>query len=470
MKLQIENRVRAGYVTAFFLLGLSYISFFIATAKLNEHTASIKHTNEVINKLELLISYVKDAETGVRGYVAVKDEQFLDVYNNSFNELKPVFLDLRALLTDNQVQESRLEALKTRINEKYRLLREAIAMFKNNDMQMNDSLRKAAYHGKEVMDTIRSMVKSMEASESALLTERTANRNNILKTLNIIIITSIFIAIVLAVYSMVVYNRENKAKKSAAANALEYRLELEKSVQELKETNQELNALRSIEKFAASGRIARQMAHEIRNPLTNIGLASEQLRSDMNGNEDHAIFFDMIDRNAKRINQLVSDLLNSTKFAQLQVEDISMNALIDEVLVDANDRLELKTIKLEKVYEEGMCMVSVDKERIKIALLNVIVNAIEAMEEGKGVLKICTETKDKKCCVKITDNGSGISKDSLGKLFEPYFTGKPKGTGLGLTATQNIILNHKGAIDVESEEGKGSTFTITLNFVESCGA
>lgn len=470
MKLQIENRVRAGYVTVFFLLGLSYISFFIATVRLNEHTNAMKHNNEVINKLESLISFVKDAETGVRGFIAIKDERFLDVYDSSFSQLKPVFFQLRELLKDNKIQQSRLEILKSRINEKYKILREGIAIYKSNNLQMTDSLKTMAYHGKEVMDTIRSIVKNMEASENELLNERTENMEGILKTLNIIIITSIFIAVVLAAYSMVIYNRENKAKKIAAANALEYRVELEKSVQELKETNQELNALRSIEKFAASGRIARQMAHEIRNPLTNIGLASEQLRSDINGTEDQAIFFDMIDRNAKRINQLVSDLLNSTKFAQLQVEDISINDLIDEVLVDANDRLELKSIKLEKGYEDGMCMVSVDKERMKIALLNVIVNAIEAMEEEKGVLKICTETIDKKCCIKIIDNGAGISKDSLGKLFEPYFTGKSKGTGLGLTATQNIILNHKGAIDVESEEGKGSTFIVTLNFVEGCGS
>lgn len=468
MKLQIENRVRAGYVTVFFLLGLSYISFFIATMRLNEHTDAIKHNNAVINKLESLISYVKDAETGMRGFIAIKDEQFLDVYNKSFAQLKPVFLELRELLRDDKIQQSRLEILKSRINEKYKILREGIAIYKSNDLQMTDSLKTLAYHGKEVMDTIRSLAKAMEDSENERLHERTGNMQGVLKTLNIIIITSIIIAIVLAAYSLITYNRENKAKKNAAANALEYRNELEKSVKELKETNQELNALRSIEKFAASGRIARQMAHEIRNPLTNIGLASEQLRSDMSANEEQVIFFDMIDRNAKRINQLVSDLLNSTKFAQLQVENISINDLLDEVLEDANDRLELKSIKLEKRYEDGMCMVSVDKERMKIALLNVIVNAIEAMEEEKGLLSIYTSTANGKCCIKIADNGAGINQDSLGKLFEPYFTGKPKGTGLGLTATQNIILNHKGAIDVESEEGKGSTFIITLNFIENC--
>lgn len=469
MKLHIENRIRAGYIAVFFLLGLSYISFFIATMKLNSHANAMSHNNEVINKLESLISYVKDAETGVRGYIAIKDEQFLDVYNKSFGQLRPIFDTLNSLLKENKLQQSRLEILKTRINEKYKILREGIVLFERSGLQMTDSLKTVAYHGKEVMETIRSMVKVMEDSENSLLVERTGNMHTVLKTLNIIIITSIIIAVVLGFYSMLIYNRENFAKKQASADALSYRLQLEKRVQELDEANRQLKELRSIEKFATSGRIARQMAHEIRNPLTNIGLASEQLRGEMSDKdtEDHAVFFDMIDRNTKRINQLVSDLLNSTKFAQLQVQDVAINDLVDEVLEDANDRLELKSIQLEKSYEQGMSMVSVDKERMKIAILNIIVNAIEAMEAGKGILKISTGTVNKKCCLKISDNGNGISKDSLGKLFEPYFTGKPKGTGLGLTSTQNIILNHKGSIDVESEEGKGSTFIITLNFMEN---
>lgn len=464
MKLQIENRVRAGYIAVLFLLTLSYISFFISTSKLKEQASFVQHANLVINKLQSLLTHLTDAETGTRGYMVIKDTQFLTIYNKSFSLLKPDFLALRDLLKDNQNQEARLEALKTRINEKYRIMREMITVYQNHDMLITDSLKTMAYHGKEVMDTIRDLIKTMEDAEKNFLAERTEKMNSVLKTLNVFIITSIVISIILAVYSWIVYTKENRAKKLAAAHAIKYRSELEKRIDELNAANRELNELRSIEKFAASGRIARQMAHEIRNPLTNIGLASEQLRSDLGSNEDYVIFFDMIDRNAKRINQLVSDLLNSTKFAQLQIEDVSINELIDEVLVDANDRLELKSINLQKNYGASLCKVSVDKERMKIAILNLIVNAIEAMEKEKGILKIGTADVNGKCCITITDNGDGINKESIAKIFEPYFTGKPKGTGLGLTSTQNIILNHKGTIDVESEEGKGSTFTIKLNF------
>ncbi|WP_374951667.1 ATP-binding protein, partial [Mucilaginibacter sp.] len=106
------------------------------------------------------------------------------------------------------------------------------------------------------------------------------------------------------------------------------------------------------------------------------------------------------------------------------------------------------------------------KEKIKIAFLNIIVNAIEAMEPGKGVLTIITKGENDRCVIELADNGSGMDRESLGRLFEPYFTSKPKGNGLGLTNTQNIILNHKGTIQADSEKGKGTTFTIALNFAK----
>src|SRR6478609_3362013 len=115
MKLQIENRVRAGYIAVFLLLTLSYISFFISTSKLREQASLVQHTNIVINKLQSLLSHLTDAETGSRGYMVMKDTQFLTIYKESFSLLKPDFLALRELLKDNEMQEARLETLKTRI-------------------------------------------------------------------------------------------------------------------------------------------------------------------------------------------------------------------------------------------------------------------------------------------------------------------------------------------------------------------
>jgi signal transduction histidine kinase len=218
-----------------------------------------------------------------------------------------------------------------------------------------------------------------------------------------------------------------------------------------------------MEKFAATGRISRTIAHEVRNPLTNINLAAEQLRTEIPLNDDTAILFDMISRNSNRINQLISDLLNSTRITELNHEKSSINSLIDSSLQLAEDRINLKQIKVVKDYDFTICDIMVDPEKIKIAFLNIIVNAIEAMND-EGVLHITTQTKNGKCVTIIRDNGKGMTKADVGRLFEPYFTTKEKGTGLGLTNTQNIILSHNASITVESEIEKGTAFTITFDF------
>ena len=104
-----------------------------------------------------------------------------------------------------------------------------------------------------------------------------------------------------------------------------------------------------------------------------------------------------------------------------------------------------------------------DVEKMKIAFLNIIVRTIEAMNKN-GVLEIITSKKGNRCIVKISDNGRGMPKEEVNRLFEPYFTTKEKGNGLGLANSKNIILGIKGSISVVSEPGKGTTFTINLSF------
>jgi signal transduction histidine kinase len=175
----------------------------------------------------------------------------------------------------------------------------------------------------------------------------------------------------------------------------------------------------------------------------------------------------MINRNASRINQLVSELLNATRFAHLEYQKTDVSRLLEETLEMAKDRIELNHIGVEKNYSADPCMITVDAEKIKLALLNIIVNAIEAMEKDKGLLTLKTKKQGNKCIIEIRDNGKGMDEEVLQNLFEPYFTGKSKGNGLGLTNTQNIIFNHKGSIKVYSKPGQGATFMIILDISES---
>ena len=222
--------------------------------------------------------------------------------------------------------------------------------------------------------------------------------------------------------------------------------------------------MQNLEKFASTGRIARTIAHEVRNPLTNINLATDQLKDAGEDEEEKDMLLGMISRNSLRINQLISNLLNATKFTELERGEESINEILDDSLALAKDRIELKKINVIKNYSQKICRIKVDKEKIKIAFLNIIVNAIEAIDRDRaGALSITTFQKENKCHIIITDNGSGMTEEIQSKVFEPYFTGKENGNGLGMTNTQNIILSHQGKINLKSLIGEGTTFEVILD-------
>ncbi len=230
------------------------------------------------------------------------------------------------------------------------------------------------------------------------------------------------------------------------------------TISDISKRKNALQELMSAEKLAVTGRIARTIAHEVRNPLTNINLSIEHMQGSTA--EDNEMYIDIIRRNSERINILITELLNSSKSGNLKLERQPVNKLLDETLELAADRMRLKSIRLEKNYQAADCEINADADNLRTALLNLIINAVEAMEEGKGVLKVSSSNGNHRCLIEIEDNGSGMDAESLEKLFEPFFSRKSKGMGLGLTATQNIILAHKGTIDVVSKPGKGTKFSI----------
>jgi signal transduction histidine kinase len=124
-------------------------------------------------------------------------------------------------------------------------------------------------------------------------------------------------------------------------------------------------------------------------------------------------------------------------------------------------------MKLEKKFDSDLPRILLDREKIKIALLNIVINAVEAMQPGKGVLKVATGLKDSQVVVSISDNGKGIAPDEIEKLFDPFFTGKPGGMGLGLTSSKNILTSHNASIEVTSSISVGTNFHIYFKLPES---
>jgi signal transduction histidine kinase len=458
-----KGRVRAGYLTAFMLLLFSYSLTFYTTWQLSNQNKILNHTNDVIQKLEELHSCIKDATIGIRGYVIMKDMKYLLPYYSSKGNVDSLYRTILILTSDNSLQQERLVLLHALIKKKFAIADSALEAF-NQQGFAQDLIETSTLESKKNSDSIRKVIGWLQNRENIQQMTRAQDVRYSSKAIKFVNITSLVVAILLVIYSVITFNIENRAKQEADNRAASYRRQLEERIFELNKLNKELEELKSMEKLAITGRIARAIAHEVRNPLTNIWLASEQLQSETSFANQANTYLEMINRNVQRINQLITDLLNSSKFSELRYEQVSINTVLDDALELARDRATLKEIRVQKKYAANIPLVSIDPEKMKIALLNIMVNAMEAMPDGKGELDIKTEKNSDKCVVTISDNGIGMDKETISKLFEPYFTSKIKGSGLGLTHAQNIIFNHKGSIDVKSELGKGSSFIISLHF------
>lgn len=218
------------------------------------------------------------------------------------------------------------------------------------------------------------------------------------------------------------------------------------------------------EKLAIVGKIARTLAHEVRNPLTSINLSVEQLEEELNV-KNKSPFFEIIKRNSKRINDLVTELIENSKPTELNEAPILIQTILQNTVDLAKDRAELKNIKILTDFKLKNETIIADEANLTIAFLNILINAIEAVREDTGIIKITSNCSNNKCFISIEDNGYGIDAHHLTKIFEPYFTNKPNGMGLGLAASQNIIKVHKGKIDLETELKKGTKFNIELNMI-----
>ncbi len=213
------------------------------------------------------------------------------------------------------------------------------------------------------------------------------------------------------------------------------------------------------EKLAAAGRLIRTLAHEVRNPLNNINLSAEQMFVDTNDVEQK-LYLEIIQRNSNRIAALITELLNSFRPTDIVFAPSNLVTIVEQTLLAARDRLSLKKIKLVHSFPSEAMHMQADADKLCLALLNIVINAIEAMDEDNGELSITLEEQTFQHLVVIQDNGCGINSEGLSRLFEPYFTSKRNGMGLGLAATLNIVQVHKGSIDVRSEEKKGTTFSL----------
>lgn len=215
------------------------------------------------------------------------------------------------------------------------------------------------------------------------------------------------------------------------------------------------------DRLELTAQITRTVAHEVRNPLTNIHLALEQIQDEVLDRQDAVQpYFAIIDRNLKRIGTLIKEMLESSRKRELDPVPCSMDDFVNNALKTVGDRLSLKGMTSSVEITPDLPEVMADCELMNMAITNIGVNAVEAMEPGKGRLLFKVSRDPSAVVMEISDNGKGIPPENIQRLFEPFYSGRPGGLGLGLTAARSILHSHGVQLDVRSTVGVGTTFTL----------
>ncbi|MFA5928517.1 MAG: ATP-binding protein, partial [Candidatus Margulisiibacteriota bacterium] len=243
-------------------------------------------------------------------------------------------------------------------------------------------------------------------------------------------------------------------------------------INDLTEFNKLEMHVRRSDKLTALGRMAAGVAHEIKNPLTSMRLFV-QMMSSRQGTDPKfwAEHSDILMNELDRLDKIVGDFVGFAKTPELKLEDVQLSELIDKVLRLINIQAQELKVLIDVMVDHSL-IIKGDGQRLVQVLMNLILNAMQAMPQGKKDGRIILRAKElsnKMAEIEVIDNGAGITKENLDKLFTPFFTTKEKGTGLGLSIIHRLIEEHGGQIDVKSKLGVGTTFIITLPTPETRG-
>jgi signal transduction histidine kinase len=217
------------------------------------------------------------------------------------------------------------------------------------------------------------------------------------------------------------------------------------------------------DKLATVGALAAGLAHEIKNPIAAIKGFAQVIDRAVVEHDAEAIkdFKDVVPRQLDRINEIVEKLLTLSKPPKLEKKKIDINELLEEIIKLVEKQALKQRVEMVKSFDD-LPQTLADPEQLTQAFLNLILNAIQSMPEG-GQIEIRTRFMGTdRIVVEFIDNGMGIPKEKLSRIFDPFYTTKETGSGLGLSITQKIIIDHQGKIDVQSEVGKGTKFSLTL--------
>jgi two-component system NtrC family sensor kinase len=220
------------------------------------------------------------------------------------------------------------------------------------------------------------------------------------------------------------------------------------------------------EKLASLGILISGVAHELGNPLNNISLMAQGYLSlyDILGDGEKKNFMADVLTQTERISKIINNLLDFSRQKKQELKEYEAENIIERSIALVSNQIKISNVKLHKFIKPNLPHIYVDAPQIEQVLVNLLINAIQAMPAGGDLtINVGQDRRNGYLIIKVKDTGAGISKEDLPHVFDPFFTTKgTKGTGLGLSVSYGIIQQHRGDIAVESEEGQGTTFTLKI--------
>jgi signal transduction histidine kinase/ActR/RegA family two-component response regulator len=433
----------------------------------------IRHTLEVQKSIARTFSLLQDAETGQRGYLLTGGQDYLDPFSKADAQIEPELEKLASLVTE-PAQRQNIVALRSIIDDKRAELRRTIDLRRSGDSEAALSVVREDT-GKHLMDRARDLVALMQEAEEAHLSERIDQTRLTSSALQGTIILAASLALVNALMSVYYLRRYLKDirvayQELAAAN--------NKLTHEMRERDRLETQLRQSQKMEVIGQLTGGIAHDFNNMLAVvIGNLSLLRRRIANGQTETTRFIDGAIEGANRAAVLTHRLLAFSRQQPLMPAAVDANKLVS-AMTELLGRTLGEAVVLETVLAGGLWRIHVDAAQLESALVNLAVNARDAMREG-GKLTIETGNTHldeayaasheevqagQYVLIATTDTGVGMSPETISKAFEPFFTTKPegKGTGLGLSQVYGFVKQSGGHVKIYSEVGHGTTIKLYL--------
>jgi two-component system, sporulation sensor kinase E len=224
------------------------------------------------------------------------------------------------------------------------------------------------------------------------------------------------------------------------------------------------------ERLNALTLLAAGVAHEIGNPLNSLHIHLQLMerqahKLDRAAREELQESIDIARSEVNRLDSIVTQFLRAIRPSKPELHPENVNTIVEETLRFFTPEIQDRDIVVEQELRSDLPVLQIDRDQMKQAFYNVIKNSLQAMKR-RGTLRIRTDRDDTHALISFIDTGCGMSAENLGRVFEPYFTTKPSGTGLGLLIVRRIVREHGGELSIESSEGKGLTLTIRLPYVD----